>query len=836
MISSSAEWNLAATLRFRLGGNEDLTEPFTENETLWAAYTAKASGAASVPLKLYRSEEPEESDEIADAASDPFLRLFSRPNAHATWADFMLRGVANRMARGEDWMFLADSKGRPVVGDPLTGEIQAPEQIIQASGAAVELAKCDKHGFPELWRLRFADGTAIDWPAYATVAFIDPDPSDPFRGLGAAQVVARWMGAQFQAQAYLEGLTRNSGEPSGVLTYPEGIGDDELKRLEALANDNVSDPTQRGRHMVIRGNATFTPNQLAPKDMEFGTLFMTVEDKISQVTGVPLPVLGIYRDATYSNASTAETLMWTGPNGIIAYLRSIERRINAHLFPRIKDARYREVRAFFDTSDIPALQVDTTDRVEACARVSVQLGAPYNTIAGLLQLEPVEEDWAKVPPDPYGINAQSDPTATAEPDMPALAAQTEGTLAGQGAQDALPNGSQAQAAIAIVAQVAAGTLPRDSGHGLLQVLFGLSAEQADLALGSAGTGSQTTPNVNPAALTPDAPASPPPAEVPPTDAAKRLPRMGKGAALSNRTDRLAYQRSIEKAVLEPAEALVKKGALTYIAKYADAQLARVRSYARNGEVGDSAASRAFAEDAVQIRSEPDFETRVVSAINTLRTKEQPIAVDPEIARQAEVLLLNRAQWDAKMSALFATPIKKATALALADAAAELDSASIGVGHPAVVESMKRQLFELAGDVNGTLAERVRTRLMEGLAQTTEGTLQERVREVLPELEESLKASFANRDARAQVIARTEGGKAASTARYEQFKADGIAQWQWTTEGDGDVRLEHVQVDGEVRALGQPFSNGLTRPLDPSGPADQVINCRCVPLPIFEAGP
>lgn len=826
-------------MRFRLGGNEDLSEPFSENETLWAAFTAKACGAASVPLKLYRSADAEEADEIEDAASDKFLRLFSRPNAHATWTDFMWRAMAHRMSNGEDWWLLADAKGNPVYGDELTGMIQAPEQIIQAPGGAITIAKRDAYGFPSVWRLACADGSTRDFPNYAVVSFIDPDPSDQFRGLGAAQVVARWMGAQFQAQRYLEGLTRNSGEPSGVITYPENVGDDELKRLEAIANDNISDPQRRGQHMVIRGNATFTPNQLAPKDMEFGTLFATVEDKISQVTGVPLPVLGIYRNATYSNASTAMTLMWTGPNGIVAYLRSIEQRLNTQLFPRIKDRQYSEVRAYFDTDDIAALQEDVTDRVEACARVSVQLGAPYNTIASELGLEPIDEPWAAIAPDPYGINAAPDAVDAAAPGAEGQSAPdstgmepADGTLAGRGAQDSLPNGAQAQAAVDIVAQVAAGTLPRDSGHGLLQVLFGMTADQADLVLGSAGKGTATTPNVNPAASATD----PSPAIDAPVDGpSKGMSRLAKGSALSTRSDRIAYQRAREKAVLDPAESVVKKAALAYLAKYVDGQLARLRAYARSGETSDSAASRAFASEAELLRQEPDFEARVVAGIAALLTKEAPVDVNPELARQAEVLLLNRAQWDAKMVALFSTPIKKATALALSDAAAELDSASIGVGHPAIVEAMQSQLLKLAADVNGTLADRVRTRLMEGLAQTTEGTLQERVREVLPDLEESLKTSFANRDARAQLIARTEGGKAASTARYEQFKADGIVEWQWTTEGDSDVRPEHLHVDGEIRALGQPFSNGLTRPRDPQGAAEQVINCRCEALPIFEAG-
>jgi hypothetical protein len=34
-------------------------------------------------------------------------------------------------------------------------------------------------------------------------------------------------------------------------------------------------------------------------------------------------------------------------------------------------------------------------------------------------------------------------------------------------------------------------------------------------------------------------------------------------------------------------------------------------------------------------------------------------------------------------------------------------------------------------------------------------------------------------------------------------------------------------------IGQPFANGLRWPHDPGGDPSEVINCRCITLPIFE---
>lgn len=83
------------------------------------------------------------------------------------------------------------------------------------------------------------------------------------------------------------------------------------------------------------------------------------------------------------------------------------------------------------------------------------------------------------------------------------------------------------------------------------------------------------------------------------------------------------------------------------------------------------------------------------------------------------------------------------------------------------------------------------------------------------------------------IARTEGHRIQTTAAMdvmEQAKAAGadvVKQWDSTL--DGATRESHVFVDGEIREVDEAFSNGLMYPGDPSGPAAEVINCRCALL-------
>jgi len=83
------------------------------------------------------------------------------------------------------------------------------------------------------------------------------------------------------------------------------------------------------------------------------------------------------------------------------------------------------------------------------------------------------------------------------------------------------------------------------------------------------------------------------------------------------------------------------------------------------------------------------------------------------------------------------------------------------------------------------------------------------------------------------IARTEGHRIQVQAgmdachKAKEKGADVVKQWDSTL--DSSTRESHQAVDGEIRELDKPFSNGLMFPGDPSGAAEEVINCRCALL-------
>lgn len=104
-----------------------------------------------------------------------------------------------------------------------------------------------------------------------------------------------------------------------------------------------------------------------------------------------------------------------------------------------------------------------------------------------------------------------------------------------------------------------------------------------------------------------------------------------------------------------------------------------------------------------------------------------------------------------------------------------------------------------------------------------------------ELEESrdklirrIKDTYGNiKKSRATMIARTEVHNVTQYGTIEGYKQAGLTTKIWVAVLDSETRPSHAYLDGEEKPIDVPFSNGLMFPGDPAGPADEVINCRCV---------
>lgn len=83
------------------------------------------------------------------------------------------------------------------------------------------------------------------------------------------------------------------------------------------------------------------------------------------------------------------------------------------------------------------------------------------------------------------------------------------------------------------------------------------------------------------------------------------------------------------------------------------------------------------------------------------------------------------------------------------------------------------------------------------------------------------------------IARTEVHTASSVASDQAARSTGMDMIkEWSATGDKRTRETHLEADGQRREMDESFDVGgwpLAYPGDPSGPPEEVINCRCAAL-------
>lgn len=104
-------------------------------------------------------------------------------------------------------------------------------------------------------------------------------------------------------------------------------------------------------------------------------------------------------------------------------------------------------------------------------------------------------------------------------------------------------------------------------------------------------------------------------------------------------------------------------------------------------------------------------------------------------------------------------------------------------------------------------------------------------EIARNIREAIGGSMGRR--RAETIARTETHTAASYGSQQAAEESGVdLVKEWAAAEDSRTRPDHMDADGQVVAMDEPFIVGgeaLDFPGDPMGSPEQTINCRCTVL-------
>jgi len=147
--------------------------------------------------------------------------------------------------------------------------------------------------------------------------------------------------------------------------------------------------------------------------------------------------------------------------------------------------------------------------------------------------------------------------------------------------------------------------------------------------------------------------------------------------------------------------------------------------------------------------------------------------------------------------------------------------------PRVIHFLDTEAAQYVKGINQTTRRRLQDTLIEGVKNG----------ESIPKLMDRVSSVFTEAKTwRAEAIARTETVRASNFGGYEGMKQVGIEMKEWLATRDERVRDSHLETDGQIVPIDEPFILGsgaeAMYPGD-SGEPEEDINCRCTVAPVFE---
>jgi len=142
--------------------------------------------------------------------------------------------------------------------------------------------------------------------------------------------------------------------------------------------------------------------------------------------------------------------------------------------------------------------------------------------------------------------------------------------------------------------------------------------------------------------------------------------------------------------------------------------------------------------------------------------------------------------------------------------------------------VKKKVSKITGPegVMGTVRKNIHRELSRGMEAG----------ESIDQLADRVKSVFKVAKTRAKTIARTEVVGASNKGRSEALKESGFKKKKWFTAMDENVRETHVEM-GSSKAIPVeddwelPSGEMIAHPGDYSGPPEEIINCRCIEVPV-----
>lgn len=280
----------AASYGFGYGDNSKIKEYLQEMRGwVYSAVSAIADEIGSIELKLYKTTK----NGVEEIKDHDILDSLYKVNNFTTKFDHFWLTTAYLELTGEAPWFL-EKKGNKVVGIYFL----QPDRIEPIP---------DKAQMIKGYRYDVGGGEKVTLQPEEVIFLKNPNPANPFRGLGTLQGAARAVDVDNYSEEWNKKFFENSARPDAILKVPtDTMTEQQKEKLKASIRKAYSGTERAHNLMVLFGEMAYEKFSTTQKDMDFLEQQKFYRDKILGLFRVPKAIVSQTEGVNFASAQTAQ--------------------------------------------------------------------------------------------------------------------------------------------------------------------------------------------------------------------------------------------------------------------------------------------------------------------------------------------------------------------------------------------------------------------------------------------------------------------------------------------------------------------------------------------------
>ena len=271
-----------------------LMSTYEEVGTVFAIVNKLATATSKVDWELFRKAESGLKEDRERVTSHAMIDLWEKPNPFMNRRRFMEMCQQHIDLTGESDPLLSYTRGfKP----PLEIWPMRPDRIEPVPS---------QYDFLSGYVYTSPDGERVPLDLRECLPIMQPNPRDPYRGLGPIQSILTDIDSVKYSAQWNRAFFENSAEPGGVIQVPVALNDNEFERLRMQWSEDHQGVTKAHRVAILENDAKWVSNAFTQKDMQFVELRGIGRDVILEAFGFPKFGLGIVEDVNRASAEASE--------------------------------------------------------------------------------------------------------------------------------------------------------------------------------------------------------------------------------------------------------------------------------------------------------------------------------------------------------------------------------------------------------------------------------------------------------------------------------------------------------------------------------------------------